>query len=84
MKTSDVKRIIQQFAREEFVLYPESFSRRKGSAIQCCSENIIQWARNMWDSRTEEEIERDYNLGLHPDNYVKWAFEEFRRTMSLY
>ncbi len=80
MKTKDVKRIIQQFARDEFFLYPDSFPYKSGSITMCDTDNISQWAINMWESRTDEEIERDFKLGLHVDNYIIWAFEEFRHT----
>lgn len=79
MKTSDIKKIIQQFAREEFELYPESFRLHKGGVASCRTENISQWAMNMWESRSDEEIKRDFHFGLHPDNYIAWAFEEFRK-----
>ncbi len=80
MKTKDVKKIIQQFAKEEFVLYPESFPHNGGTITKCGINNISQWAIYMWESRNDEEIERDFRLGLHVDNYIVWTFEEFRKS----
>lgn len=80
MKTKDVKKIIQQFAKEEFVLYPDSFPHNDRTITKCGIDNICQWATNMWESRTDEEIKRDFRLGLHVDNYTIWAFEEFRNS----
>ncbi len=80
MKIKDAKKIIQQLAKEEFVLYPGSFPHKDGSLTECGTQNVFQWAVNMWESRTDEEIERDFKLGLHVNNYIAWAFEECRNS----
>ena len=80
MKTRDVKKTIQQLAREEFFLYPGSFSYKSDRINRCYTDNISQWAINMWESRTDEEVARDFQLGLHVDNYIVWAFEEFKKS----
>jgi hypothetical protein len=80
MKTTDVKTLVQQAASEAFSRYPDSFPLRDGIITSCCTENISQWAINMWESRPDEEIARDFHLGLNADNYMVWAFEAFRNT----
>lgn len=78
MKTKDVKKIIQDFAKEEFIQNPDSYPSKAGTLTTCGVENLSQWAMNMWESRNDEEIQRDFTLGLHPDIYLAWAFEAFR------
>ncbi len=80
MKTKDVKKVIQQFAKDEFIHFPDSFPHNNGTPTKCGTENISQWAINMWDSRDDEEIKRDFRLGLHVDNYLVCAFEEFSKN----
>lgn len=79
MKINDVKLIIQELAQEEFSSYPGSYPLENGTYTLCCVENISQWAMNMWDSREDDEIARDFRLGLHTDTYIAWAFEAFKK-----
>ena len=83
MNKNDIKVLIQQIAREEFTLYPESYTTNDPLSPGCWPENISEWAMNMWESRSDEEITRDKKLGLHPDNYISWAFETFEDVYQL-
>ncbi|MEO5996418.1 MAG: hypothetical protein ABIN89_06805 [Chitinophagaceae bacterium] len=77
MKKSDVKKLLQQIAKDEYTLNPESYINKDRVSPTICFENISQWALNVWECRTDEEIKRDYRLGLNPDSYIVWSFETF-------
>lgn len=77
MKKNNVETIVRELASENFNLYPESYPIENGIATDEASENAQDLGSRYFEVRTENEIERDQELGITEIDYVEWVMEEF-------
>ena len=60
MQRENVKQVIQDLATQLLSVYPEV---------------TMDIAQVYWDSRSDEEIDRDKSLGITAEDYAKWVEE---------
>ena len=77
MKNENVKQIIQELARQNFNLYPESYPLENGLSTDEATTTAQEVAIGYWDNRNETEIERDEELSITKIDYVNWVMAEY-------
>lgn len=77
MNTQNVKQIIQELARQNFALYPESYPLENSLSTNEATINAQELAIAYWDNRLETEEERDEALNISKIDYVNWVMEEY-------
>lgn len=74
MNKGNIESIVDQLARENGQLYPDSYTfNPKGDFTPRAVESIRGLAESYWESRNPEEITRDFNAGVTPADYLKWC-----------
>lgn len=77
MKRENIKKIIKELATQNFNLYPESYPIVLGLVTNEAAEAAQNLGIAYYQSRTEDEIERDEMNGITEIDYVEWVMEAF-------
>lgn len=72
-----VKQIIQELARHNFNLYPESYALVDGLSTDESTTTAQEVANGYWNNRNELEIKRDEQLGIIKTDYQDWVMSEY-------
>lgn len=73
MKTNNIKQIIVDLFRQNWLLYPEDYKEPKAAKIMA-----IASAKSYWDNRNEIEIERDKEAGVKFKDYRQWILDKLK------
>lgn len=85
MQKSNVETIIKELAKENARLYPESYPIENGEFTNEACTNFCELAKQYFDNRTEEEIERDETCSTFPidlEDYAKWCGEAINSVLN--
>lgn len=72
MNNYNVSQVIRELFRQNYTLYPSSYSDNIGPAIDAAKET----AKGYWDNRTPEEERRDRNALVTLQDYENWCVDE--------
>lgn len=83
MKTENVEQIIRELFRLNYNSNPESYpAPADGLFSEEGDDNAEQWSIDLWNNRTESEIERDEELCISIKEYQDWVKQEFYKLQS--
>ena len=83
MNKQNVEQIIKDLAMDNFSLYPENYPLTKdGTTTDEAMENIADLAKLYYETREEEEKERDNKLGIILPDYVDFCMSAFSRFLQ--
>ena len=72
MKTT-IERIIKDLAYDNFKMYADMYPFFEGFATEEAIDNVETLARNYYDVRSEQEVERDEQYEITEQDYINWC-----------
>jgi hypothetical protein len=72
MKRENIEQVIRELFRQNYSLYPDSYSDTPSAAIKSAKTVALGY----WDNRTDEEIERDEQAEVTDQDYENWVVSE--------
>jgi hypothetical protein len=74
MTRETVEQTVQELAKGSFNSHPEDYELDENNlCTNECAENILGLAKAYYDTRTDEEVERDEQLEISLENYASWC-----------
>lgn len=78
MKRQNIEQIIRELFRENYRLYPESYTG--GAEAMSVAKEV---AKGYYDNRAEFEVERDEQAGVTAQDYDNWILDELAEQAKI-
>ena len=79
MNRQNIQQIIRDLFKDNFNAYPDDYSISNNQQARL---NARITAREYWENRTAEEIERDKNAGVTRHDYQNWCTLELKNQQD--